>query len=208
MVIQCVGRNIKYAPLQILKVAYGHYLASVLGVAYHKVAEAEVVHDSLAEVYRQLFGVLVKECASEFPGRGGVFHFRRFHNHRQCGIAVVQILHQPQAGSGVLDTTAFERHIGNHAQKMLSVALVKRHSLFVIAGEHHLRTSAHAQHLFVLVQGLGTEGHRLLEQEFVYMREYRRVKAHRIFHQQYHLHAYIVNVGGIEPVFEQLYDGK
>ena len=40
----------------------------------------------------------------------------------------------------------------------------------------------------MLVECLCREYHRLFKQELVYMRQYRRVKTHRILHKQYRLH--------------------
>ena len=65
MVEKRLGRNLEYALLHILEVADCHYRVQVRRVADNKVAETEIVHDSLSEVYRQLLAVLIDEDAAE-----------------------------------------------------------------------------------------------------------------------------------------------
>ena len=111
------------------------------------------------------------------------------------------------SGKAVLGAVAAEGYVADDAQRMAAVFLVQGHGLLVVASKHHLGTPAHTQHLLVLVERLGGKGHGLFQQKFVDMRQHRRVKSYRVLHQQYHLHAYVVDVVlGVHLVFQQLDD--
>ena len=91
---------------------------------------------------------------------------------------------------------------------MVAVAVEELDGLLVVTGEHYLGSAAHSQTLLVLVEGLGREDQRLLEQELVDRRQYRRVEPHRVFDQQEHLHADFVDVVGVFLVFDKLDNGQ
>ncbi len=194
--------------LERLEVTQAHDFAPRAGLAYDEVAKAEVGHDGLAQVDGQFLGVFVEKYGAHGLDGGAVCRLRRLDDERQIRVALAQIAGEPQAGGGVFYPLAVKGYVAYHAQQIGAVLLVERHGLLIVAGEHHLGAAAHAQHLLVLVEGLGREFPRLLEQKLVDMRQYRRVKSHRVLDHHYHLHAHLGDVGRVEAVFHQLDDGQ
>ena len=195
--------------LQVFERGYAHNLFLRLGIADYEVAKAEIVGYGLAEVYGQFLGILVEEHAAEILHLVAVLALRRFDDNGQIGVFVAQIAGQAQAGLAVLHALAVERHVGDHAQHILAVFVVKLHGLLIVAGQNHLWAAAHAQHLLMLVKGLGGKHHRLVEKELEQVRKHRRIEAHGVLHKHYHLHAHLQHVAlGVHLVLEQLYYGE
>ena len=144
----------------------------------HKVAKTEVVHNGIAKVDGQLFGIFIYKNSTELADRTCICHFRRFNDNRQIGIVFSEIAGKSQTCVSIFHSLALKRHIADYAEHLLAVFLIQLHGLFVVTGEHHFRTATHAQHLLVLVEGFCREKLRLLEQKFIDMRKHRRVKAY------------------------------
>ena len=192
--------------LQALEVAYTHYLVAGLGVSDDEVAEAEVRHNCLTKVHWQLLGVLIQEYPADTRHLYSIRRLRRLYNQRQVWVALAQIARQAQSGMLVLHALALERHIADHTEHIVAIALIQRYRLLIISRKHHLGTPAHTQHLLVLIERLGREFARLGQQKAINMWQYRRIEAHRVLHDHYHLHTDISNIGGIQPILEQLDD--
>ncbi len=205
---QRLGRNVENVVLQLLEAADTHYFAARVGVADYEVAKAEVVHYGLPEIDGQLFAVFVEESAAELGHAFAVFRVARLDDDGQVGVAVAQIARQAQTRVLVLDAAALERHIADYAQYMLAVVVVEPPGLLVVARQHHLWPSAHAQHGLVGVERLGGEPLRLAQDELIERGQNRGVEAHRVLNEQNHLYAHAHNVVlGIQLVLEQLDDG-
>ena len=207
MVEQRVCRNLENIVLQFLQIMNAHNLLAGGGVDDYEVAEAEVLHYGVAQVHWQLFAVFVEECAVKLLHVGGVLHIARLDDDGQIGILAPQVSRQLQACLLVFDTVAGKRHVANHAQNVVAVFVVECHRLTIVSGKHHLRTATHTHHGFVGVERLGGEALRLPQNEIIERGEYRRIEAHRVLHQQYHLNAHLRNiVVGIHFVFNQFDD--
>ena len=79
--VKALGRDAEHAVLQVFEVADAHTHHAGLRVAYHKVAEAEVVHDGLAEVHGQFLRVFVDERAVEILHLVGIGDLRTLYDN-------------------------------------------------------------------------------------------------------------------------------
>ena len=61
----------------------------------------------------------------------------------------------------------YEPHVGNHAQHVLLVTVVKLHGLLVVGGEQDLGACAFAQDLLLFVEGVLQEFGVLQQDQFV-----------------------------------------
>jgi len=208
VVVQRLGRDVEYLLLHILQVADTHDGLEGRRVAYDEISESEVVHDGVSQVDRQLLGVLVDEYAAERPDGLGVGYLGGLDDDGQIRVALAEICAEPQAGLLVLDALAGERHVADDAEHLAAELLVQFHGFLVSTGEHHLGASAHTQHLLMLVEGLGGEEARLLEEELIDVRKDRRIEADGVLDHEDALHAHVADVVGIELVLKELDDGQ
>ena len=108
----------------------------------------------------------------------------------------------------VLLAVAGEAAVGDEAHDVVAVTVDQRGGLLVVARHKHLAASAHTEHRLVLVQRLGREHHRLLEQELEQIGHDRAVEADRVLDEEDGLHSDLVEVVvGVHAVFYQLDDG-
>ena len=108
----------------------------------------------------------------------GILYFRRLYYHREIRVTFSEFAGEFYARLRIFHSFVLERNVAYNPENVLAVFVVKRHSLLVVAGKHHFRTSAHTEHLFMLVERLGRKLARLLEQEFVDQRKHRRIESH------------------------------
>ena len=204
--VEGLGRDIEYVFLKVLERFYAENLLAAFRIADYEVAEAEIVDDGFAEVDGEFLRVLVDESATDFDDVVGVFNLGAFDDERQIGVTLTKLACEPYASLRVLDALAHEGHVAYYTEDMVTVAVVEFKRLLIIAGKHHFWTSAHAQHLLMLVERLGRELARLLEYEFVDNRQNRRIESHRVLDEKYHLDTYAVNiVVGVHLVLEKFY---
>ena len=186
--------NLEDVVLQFLQRVYAHYLGFRLRVAEDKVAKAEVLLKNLSQVERHLLRVLVDEAESFSLSLGAVLRLRAFEYERQIWIVLPYLAHQFQTRLAVLLAVYGEAHIAYHAEHIVRVAFVQRHSLLVVARQHHLRSAAHTQRCRVAVERLGSEALALRQYVVVEVGQYRTVEAYAVLNEQNHLHAALVDV--------------
>ncbi len=170
----------------------------------HEIAEAEVIHYGITEVYRQFLGILIDENATEVFHSTGISYFRRFDNDWQIRVALAEICGETKPGMCILDAFALKRNVADYAEHLLSVLLIQLYRFLVVARKHYFGAPSHTQHLFMLIESLGREEFRLFEQKLIYMRKHRRVETYGVLYQEYGLHAYIGDIVGIEFVLKKL----
>ena len=208
VVVERLGRYLEDVVLQPFQVVYGHDLLARGGVAEDEVAKAEVVHHRLAQVDGQRLGVLVEEGAVQLAGLLAVFAVARLDDDGQVGVVLLYPPGQLQAGMHVLAPVVLEGDIAYHPQHVVVKLLVEPHGFLVVARQHHLGAPSHAQHGLVPVECLGRERLRLPQDELVERGQYRRVEAHRVLDEQYHLYAHLRDVVlGVHLVLDELDDG-
>jgi len=194
--------------LQVFELLDAQYHLSGLGVDKLEIAESEVAHDGIAQVDRQLLGVLVEEAGVEGGGAFGVFGVGRFDDEGYERVFLPHVCAEFQSGLGIFLPLVHERYVGDDAQHVVGIFLIHGHGLFVGAGQFYFWPPAHAQHLFVLVEGLGREYLRLFQHELVEVGQYRGVEAHRVFDQHDNLHARLGVFFDVHLVFKQLDDSQ
>ena len=101
----------------------------------------------------------------------------------------------------------YEPHVGNHAQHVLLVTVVKLHSLLVVGGGQDLGACAFAQDLLLFVEGVLQEFGVLQQDQLVEFGQVGRVEADRVLDQQNGLHAALDDILlGVHLVLDQLDD--
>lgn len=140
VVIQRLCRNIEKPVLHLLERSYAQQFSSGSRITHDKVAETEVLGYRLAEIHRELFGILVKKHSAEIADPGRVGHLRRLYDDRHVWILFPYVPRQPQPGLGILAASAHERHVADHPEHIVPELTVQLYSLLVVTGKDHLGT--------------------------------------------------------------------
>ena len=194
MIEHRVVGNLEDVVLQLLQRVDAHYLRLCLRVAEDEVAEAEVFLEHLMQVERHLLRVFIYEAEAFRLCLCAVLRLRAFEYQRQVGVGLSYLAHQLQTRLAVLHAVYGEAHVANHAEHVVRVAFVECHCLLIVACQHHFRSATHTQRSSVAVECLGREAFALREYVVVEVGQYGAVEAYAVLHQQYHLHATLVDV--------------
>ena len=109
----------------------------------------------------------------------------------------------------VLHASEREAHVADDAEHVVGILLVQRHRLLIVAGEHHLWTSAHTQRGGMAVERLRGEALALGENVVVEIGKNGAVEADAVLHEQNHLHATLLDVVlEVHLVLDELDDGE
>ena len=110
---------------------------------------------------------------------------------------------------GVFLPASRKAHIGYHSENVVAIFFIERHGLLIVSRKEHFRAASHSEHSLMIIESLGRELHRLLQEVFKQVRQHRRVKAYGVFYEQYSLDADIENiVVGVHAVFNKFYYGQ
>ena len=195
--------------LQILEGVDAGNLLMRLGVAEDKVTEAHVLLHQLAQVHAQLLGVLVHEAESFRLRLLAVLALGAFQYQRQVFIPLPDGMQEPQAGVGHFLSAHGKTGIADDTKRIVSEPLIKRHRLLVVTGQHHLGSAPHAQSRRVAIECLLREILALGQDVTIQVWQYAAIETYGVFHQQYHLHASLLDIVlQVHLVLYQLDDGK
>ncbi len=130
----------------------------------------------LPQVEGKRLGVFVEEHVTGLLGFRTVVRLGTLHYDGSVGTFAVKVLCERHSGIGVFLSVARESGIGHESHYVVSVAVYQRGRLFIVAGHEHLAAAAHTEHRLMLIKRLGREHHRLLEQKFEEVWQYRAVE--------------------------------
>ena len=180
-----------------------------LGVAEDKVTEPHVLLHQLAQVHAQLLGVLVHETEAFRLRLLAVLALGTFQYQRQVFIPLPDGMQEPQAGVGHFLSAHGKTGIADDTKRIVSEPLIKRHRLLVVTGQHHLGSAPHAQSRRVAIECLLREILALGQDVTIQVWQYAAIETYGVFHQQYHLHASLLDIVlQVHLVLYQLDDGK
>ena len=197
--------------LQVLEVVQPYHLLHRVGVAEDEVAEAEELQHEVPEVEVHLLRVLVYEMCLALACQFLAVALRRVHDEGDVGVVAAYRAEQLEAGFLVLCAALVhgEAAVADDTQRVVRELGIQGPRLVVVACQHYLGPSPHAQCLKARVQGLGRKLQALLQHELVQAWQYAAVEAYAVLHYQYHLHsraAYVVLQ--VQAVLNQLDDGQ
>ena len=218
MELERVGRNLEDIVLQLLQRRHPGHLLQRLRITEDKVAKAHVLLYQLAQVHVHLFRILVHEMETFRLGLLPVLNLRTLQNQRHVLIALSDFTQQLQTSLSVsllnmcqttIDALHREARVADDTQYVVRIHLIPVHGLLVGGGQHHLRTSALALGGSMWIQGLSRKVLRLRQDIVVKVWQHRRIEADVVLHQQYHLHARLLDIMFyVHLVLYQLDDGE
>jgi len=185
---------------------------SRIGVLEEEVAECELLGDIFVQLREQRFRILGDESGSQPAGLRLEFGLRRLQQYGHQRVVLLDAAAEVDAGVALLAfgrvvAVEYEPHVGNHAQHVLLVTVVKLHGLLVVGGEQDLGACAFAQDLLLFVEGVLQEFGVLQQDQFVEFGQVGRVEADRVLDQQNGLHAALDDILlGVHLVLDQLDD--
>ena len=195
--------------LELLEAAHTHHLMLGDRITEDEVAEPHVLGQQIAQVDIHLLRVLVDIMETLGLGARAVLHLAALHDEGHILVAAAYLAEQAEAGLGVFLALPGEAHVADHTDGVVGILIVDADGLLVGARKHHLGTSALALRRGVRIEGLGRETLALHKDIAVKIGQYGRVEAYAVLHQQYHLHAGLLDVVlDVHLVFEQLDDGE
>ena len=194
VVEQRLGGHFENGGLQFFERPHPRHRFEGRGVAEDEVAEAEVHLDGIAQIDVHLLRIFVDEVRSINRCAVHVLRLGRLEDERQEGVACPEFGQKFHTRSRI-DLSGFGiARVGDDAKHLLGVVLVEGKGLLVVARQHNLRPTAHAQGALVAVEGFGGKILALLEYKFVEFRQHRGVEADAVLHEENHLHTAFLDV--------------
>ena len=182
------------------------------GVFEDEVAECELLGDVFAQLGEERLGVLGDESGPEFAGlllEGGL---RGLQQDGHQGVVLLDASAEVDPGVeffGVGGVVAVEDepHVGDHAEEVFAVTVVKLRGLVVAAGQEDLGAGAFAEDLLLFVEGILQELGVLQQDQLVELGQVGGVEADRVLDQEDGLPAPFENIlVGVHLVLDELDD--
>jgi len=174
-----------------------------VAVAEDEIAKAEVVNHIVAQISKQMLGVLVQKAHAQLGSFGGVFVLGTLQDHRQLGIVLFDAGDQLDTGDGVHLFPDLVAHVRDHAEQVLAVFLIEPHRFVIIVGQQHLGPDSHPEPLVDVTHLLLDQLLRLLHDHAVEGWQEKGIIVDAVFHQQDHAHQ---AVGGVKLHVEVVLD--
>ncbi len=177
--------------LQVLEIMDAGNLLHGVGVAEHEIAKAEILEDEGTQVHVHLLGVLVDEVGMALRCQRLLVALGRLHYQGDVGVVLADGAQKSVSRLVILVPAGKEREtaVTDDPQRVVGKAVVERPCLLVVAREHYLGTSTHAQSLERGVECLGGKLQALLQHEAVQVGQDAAIEAYVVLDQEYHLHA-------------------
>ena len=151
--------------LKLLKVLNSMYHLLGAWIAEEEVAKTEMLRHHGVKVNIQFLRVLVEKFHTLH--RHFEVRLRRLHYHGQVFIGISHRLEEFHACLRVFNTFTWETAVADDAKEMVFIGLIHLHCLLIVAGQQHLWSASHAQHLGGSVQSLCGKVQALREDVFI-----------------------------------------